>query len=94
MGLRDQMKAMATQVAGKAQEAGKAGQAKIETLQARRRADALLGELGTITYRARTERVRPGDEQRSVDLVAQLRQYEAEYGSVDAPPGSSEADES
>lgn len=85
MGLVDKMKHQATQVVGKAQEAGKVGQAKIEALQARRKADAFLGELGTITYRARTDRVRPGDEQRAVDLVGQLRQFEAEYGPVDAP---------
>lgn len=85
MGLVEKVKAQATQVVGKAQEAGKAGQARLEALQARRRADGLLTELGAIAYRARTERVRPGDEQRSVDLVGQLREYETEYGSLDAP---------
>lgn len=88
MGLVDKVKQQATQVAGKAQEAGKVGQAKIEALQARRKADALLEELGGITYRARTDRVRVGDEQRAVDLVGELRQHEAEHGPVDgSSPG-------
>ena len=42
MGLLDKVKAQATQVAGKAQEAGRAGQAKLEEVQARRRVDTLL----------------------------------------------------
>lgn len=85
MGLVDKVRQQATQVVGKAQEAGKVGQAKIEALQARRKADAVLEELGTIAYRARTGRAQPGDEHHAVDLVGQLRQYEAEYGPVDAP---------
>lgn len=80
MGLVDKMKAQATQIAGKAQEAGKVGQAKLEALQAKRKADGLVSELGEISYHSRTARGRPGDEQRADDLVEQLRQYEAEYG--------------
>jgi hypothetical protein len=76
----DKMKVQATQLAEKAQEAGKAGQAKIEALQSKRKADSFLEELGLITYHARTGRGSPGDDGRIVDLVEQLRQYEAEYG--------------
>ena len=82
MGLMDKVKAQATQLADKAQEAGKTGQAKIEAVQARRRADALLEELGRITYRARTGTSSPADESRSSEIVDQLRQYEAEHGSL------------
>jgi hypothetical protein len=84
MGLMDKVKAQATQIAEKAQEAGKAGQAKLEALQAKRKADALLQELGTINYHTKTGRGAPGDDSRSADLVSQLRQYEAEYGPVEA----------
>lgn len=88
MGVMEKLKAQATQLAERAQEAGKVGQAKLEALQARRKADALCEELGRITYRARTERAAPGDDRRATDLVEQLRQYEAEYGSLDNPaPG-------
>lgn len=89
MGLVDKVRQQATQVVGKAQEAGKVGQAKLEALQARRRADGVLEELGAIAFRARTDRPRPGDERRAEDLVAQLRQYEAEYGPVDEPVAAS-----
>ena len=87
MGLVDKVRQQATQVVGKAQEAGKVGQAKLEALQARRRADGVLTELGAIAFRARSDRARPGDERRADDLVAQLRQYEAEYGPVDDGAG-------
>ena len=83
MGLMDKMKAQATQIAEKAQEAGKVGQTKLEAVQARRKADALLSELGTIAFESRTNRGAPGDERRAEQLVEQLRQYEAEYGSLD-----------
>lgn len=93
MGVMDKLKAQATQLAERAQEAGKVGQAKLEAIQARRKADSLCEELGRITYRARTERSLPGDDRRTGDLVEQLRQYEAEYGSLDNPVPS-EADDS
>ncbi|HLI15394.1 MAG TPA: hypothetical protein VKV23_04990 [Acidimicrobiales bacterium] len=79
MGLMDKVKAQATQLAEKAQEAGKAGQAKLDALAARRRAEGLLNELGRIAYASRVGRAAPGDERRAGDLVEQLRQYEAEY---------------
>ena len=53
MALMDKMKQQAAQLAQKAQEAGKAGQAKIEDAQAKRRADALLRELGAAVYSQR-----------------------------------------
>ncbi len=83
MGLLDKMKAQAGQVADKAQQAGKAGQAKLEALQARRRADGLLADLGRITYQAAVDRPMPDETTRRADLVEQIRQYEAEYGSLD-----------
>ena len=46
MGLMDKVKAQATQLAEKAQEAGKVGQAKLGTLQTKKQADNLLRELG------------------------------------------------
>lgn len=89
MGLVDKVKAQASQAVEKAQEAGKVGQAKLEAMQARRRADALLAELGAIAYRARGDRARPGDERRAEDIVGELRQHEAEHGPIDGPSGGS-----
>jgi hypothetical protein len=91
MGLMDKVKTQATQIAGKASEAGKAGQAKLEALQAKRRADSLLIELGTIVYGQRTGTSGAGDESRIADLVGQLRQYEAEYGPVGDEPAEDPA---
>jgi hypothetical protein len=50
MGLMDKVKSQATQLAEKAQQAGQAGQAKIAEVQGKRKVDALLLELGGITY--------------------------------------------
>ncbi|MCU1490296.1 MAG: hypothetical protein JWM85_1701 [Acidimicrobiaceae bacterium] len=83
MGLMDKFKEQAGQFAEKAQEAGKAGQARLEALQAKRKADALLAELGVLAYRSRTGRGAPGDDRRVGDVVEQLRQYEAEYGPIE-----------
>jgi hypothetical protein len=93
MGLMDKVKAQATQVAAKAQEAGKVGQAKLEGVQAKRKADSLLEELGKISYEAQVGRGGAGDQGRAADLVEQLRQYEAEYGQigVDPAPAASSA---
>ncbi len=82
MGLMDKVKAQATQVAARAQEAGKVGQAKIEALQAKRKADALLEELGKLTFEAHAGRAAPGADGRIADIFEQLRQYEAEFGPV------------
>ncbi|HVC26052.1 MAG TPA: hypothetical protein VND23_09860 [Acidimicrobiales bacterium] len=82
MGLMDKVKAQATQVAAKAQEAGKVGQAKLEAVQAKRKADGLLEELGRISFESHVGRGAPGDEKRATELVEQLRQYEAEYGQI------------
>jgi len=88
MGLMDKVKAQATQIAERAQEAGKVGQAKIEALQAKRKADSLLEELGRITFESHTGRGAPGDEGRVADIVEQLRQYEAEFGPIGADAGA------
>ena len=67
MGLMDKVKSQATQLAEKAQQAGQAGQAKLAEVQSKRKADALLLELGGITYTQRMGRAaatagaHPGD---------------------------------
>jgi hypothetical protein len=75
----DKMKAQATQVAAKAQEAGKAGQARLEQVQAKREGDALLRRLGVAVYAQRTGTA--GPETEDVDeLVAAISAHEAEHG--------------
>jgi hypothetical protein len=92
MGLMDRMKAQASQIAERAQEAGKVGQAKLEALQARRKADALLTELGRITFDAQSGHGAPGDDARRTDIIEQLHQYEAEYGPLGAEVSASKPD--
>lgn len=82
MGLMDRVKAQATQVAQKAQEAGKAGQAKLDQVQAKRKADSLLRDLGAAVYAQRTGSGGPDAAAKVDQLVTELRNYEAEHGSV------------
>jgi hypothetical protein len=82
MGLMDKVKTQATQLAEKAQQAGQAGQAKLAEVQAKRKADALLLELGGITYTQRMGRAEPGADARATELVGLVQAYEAEHGVV------------
>ena len=82
MGLMDKVKSQATQLAEKAQQAGQAGQAKLAEVQGKRKADALLLELGGITYLQRTGRADAASETRATELVGLVQQHEAEHGPV------------
>jgi hypothetical protein len=84
MALMDKMKAQAAQLAQKAQEAGKAGQSKIEGVQARRRADGLLRQLGQAAYSQHTGTATVETVAQIDSLVAELKTYEAEHGSLEA----------
>ncbi|HTT86306.1 MAG TPA: hypothetical protein VMF60_02965 [Acidimicrobiales bacterium] len=82
MGLMDKVKSQATQLAEKAQQAGQAGQAKLAEVQAKRKADALLLELGGIAYQQRVGRADAGAEKRATELVGLLQAHEGEHGPV------------
>ena len=82
MGIMDKVKEQATQIADKAQHAGQVGQAKIAELQAKRRADALLLELGGLCYSERVGRPVPDGETRIAGVIARLQAHEAEHGPV------------
>jgi hypothetical protein len=82
MGLMDKVKSQATQLAEKAQQAGQAGQAKLAEVQAKRKADALLLELGGLAYLQRTGRADAAAETRATELVDLLQKHEAEHGPV------------
>jgi hypothetical protein len=82
VGLMDKVKAQATQLADKAQQAGQVGQAKIAELQAKRKADALLLELGGIEYLRRAGRPLPDGETRAASVVARLQAHESEHGPI------------
>lgn len=86
MALFDKVKEQASQLAQKAQEAGKAGQAKIEDAQARRKADAMLRQLGAAVYAQRTAGASGADVDR---LIAELQAFEAANGPIASAEGSS-----
>jgi hypothetical protein len=86
MGLMDKVKAQATQLAEKAQEAGKVGQAKIGNLQTKKAADTLLRDLGAHHFAKARGR---GDDQTDTKIagvMAQLDAHEAEHGQIDLTP--------
>ena len=73
MGLMDKVKAQATDFAQQ-------GKAKYDQVQATRRADAMLRNLGAVVYQERTGRGAP-DSQAQIDkLVADLSAHEAANG--------------
>ena len=93
MALMDKMKAQAAQLAQKAQEAGKAGQSKIVDVQAKRRADALLRDLGAAVYAQRTGSA-TGESAAEIDrLVSELSKLESENGPLDVSDAASPAGE-
>jgi hypothetical protein len=67
--LLDKMKEQAAQAAQKAQQAAQAGQAKLDDVQAKKKEDSLMQELGAAVYAERTE----GGSSAEVDrLVAEI----------------------
>jgi hypothetical protein len=80
MGLMDKVKAQATQLAQKTQEAAAEGKARIDQAQANRRGDALLRNLGAAVYADRTGRGGP-DSQANIDkAIAAVSAHEKENG--------------
>ncbi len=76
MGFLEQMRQSADELAHWAAEAGKVGAARLEELAARRRADALLRDLGAVAYAERTGRGTPGSEAEVTRLVAAVEAEE------------------
>jgi hypothetical protein len=86
MGLMDKVKAQATQLAEKAQEAGKVGQAKIGNLQTKKQADTLLRELGAHHFARAKGRGDGQTDTKIAGVMAQLDAHEAEHGQIDLTP--------
>jgi hypothetical protein len=92
MGLMDKVKAQATVLAQKTQETAREGKAKFDQVQATRRADAMLRNLGALVYAERTGRGTP-DTQAQIDrLVADISAHEAANGiNLSAEPTDAQA---
>jgi hypothetical protein len=80
MGLMDKVKAQATQLAQKTQEAALEGKAKLDQAQAGRRGDALLRSLGAAVFAERTGRGTADTQARIDKLISDLSAHERENG--------------
>ncbi len=94
VGLMDKVKSQASALADKAQEGAKVGQERLMQMQTKRQSDALLLELGGLTYLARAGRPVPGADARIEELVNQVGAYETAHGPITVtaavpPPGES-----
>jgi hypothetical protein len=94
MGLMDKVKAQATVLAQKTQETAREGKAKFDQVQATRRADAMLRNLGALVYADRTGRGTP-DTQAQIDrLISDISAHEAANGiNLSAEPTDPHADQ-
>jgi hypothetical protein len=90
MGVVDDARRQATNLARKAQEAARAGQGKVKEAAARRRAHVLLRRLGEQAYAEKTGRT-TGDTAGHVErILADLRAHEDRHGPLVAghPPSA------
>ncbi len=80
MGLMDKVKAQATQLAQKTQEAAQEGKSRLDQAQANRRGDALLRQLGALVFAEHTGRG-GADSQAKIDqLISTISAHERENG--------------
>jgi hypothetical protein len=77
MGFKDAMRTNVEGLARRSMEAGARGQAKMESMQAKRRGDGLLHDLGAAFY---IEQRLDGDARTTRTLLAALDQHAAEHG--------------
>src|SRR4051812_40517492 len=82
----DKVKQQATQVAQKGKEGVKAGQAKMEQAQSKKRGDALLRDLGATFYAEKTGKGTPQTAAEIERLLAEIRAHEDEHGTVETAP--------
>jgi len=86
MGLLDKAKEQMAVATAVAKDAAQKGQAKIDSVQAKRAADALLRDLGATTYAQRTGRANEETSAEADKLTAALREHEAANGIIDLSP--------
>jgi hypothetical protein len=83
MSWKEKIRAQAAELAEKAQAGVAQGQAKVSEIQAKRRADALLRDLGAAVYAEHHGADRSGERQR---LISQLEAHAAEHGPIATEP--------
>jgi hypothetical protein len=90
MKLVEKMKAQAAQAAEKAQEGLRTGQAKIEEAQTKKKADALLRDLGALAYAERTGQATEATAAEAQRLVAELQADGYDHAAATAPGAARE----
>jgi hypothetical protein len=91
MGFLDKVKSQAATATAIAKDAAQKGQAKIDSVQAKRAADALLRDLGAIAYAEKTGRATPGADADTQRIITALQAHEAEHGPIDLGPEADDA---
>ena len=93
MGILDKAKQQAQQLAEKGQQAAKKGQERLQDVQAKRREDALLRDLGAAVYAEKTGKGTGATAAEIERLLGELRSHESEHGAVDTSAKADAADE-
>jgi hypothetical protein len=86
MGFLDKVKQQAGTVTQKAQEGVKSGQAKLDAAQSKKKADALMRDLGAAVYAQRSGTAGPENDAEIERLIGEIRAIEAEQGPVETQP--------
>jgi hypothetical protein len=79
MGFMDKVKSQATSIAA-------AGQAKVDSVQAKRHSDSLLQDLGGLVYAQRVGRAGPDDAAKIEQIISDLQAHEQEHGQIQLTP--------
>ena len=88
MGLLDKVKATAATATEAAKDAAAKGQAKLDEVQAKKAADAMLRDLGAAYYATKTGRATPSTDADMEHLVAALQAHESQHGAITLAPES------
>ena len=80
MGFLDKVKEQAAVAGAAAKDAAQKGQAKLDDLQAKRAADAMLRDLGTVVFAQHTGRGTDATEGDKARLLAALDSHEEAHG--------------
>jgi hypothetical protein len=80
MGLMDRVKAQASQLAQQAMDATQEGKAKLDQVQAQRRGEAMLRQLGAAVFAERTGRGAPDSQAKIDQLVSAISAHEQANG--------------
>jgi hypothetical protein len=88
VGFLDKVKEGAAQATAAAKDAAQKGQAKIDELQAKKQADALLRDLGAATYAEKAGRAPANNAAEIERLISALESHEHDNGQIDLTPTS------